>query len=144
MIVAALVALAATSCSEDIVRSAATETTSAVTAASVETTESTTFEDWMESEGYDLSQLSQPSEAEPDSTQAPAPPPTQPQGTKRPTTGSSSAGAIHGRSYWTKKANRWNGYDLDCGEIPIKNIPIAGDDPNGLDGDGDGVGCESY
>ena len=32
--------------------------------------------------------------------------------------------------------------DLDCEDVGT-NIPITGSDPNGYDGDGDGVGCES-
>jgi hypothetical protein len=33
--------------------------------------------------------------------------------------------------------------DLDCEDIGEKNVPIGNDDPNNLDGDNDGVGCES-
>ncbi len=40
-------------------------------------------------------------------------------------------------------ANRWNGVDLDCADFTMRNIPITGSDPNGLDRDGDGVACES-
>ena len=32
--------------------------------------------------------------------------------------------------------------DLDCGDINEKNIPIGNNDPNNLDADGDGIGCE--
>lgn len=32
--------------------------------------------------------------------------------------------------------------DLDCADVG-SNIPVAGSDPNGFDGDGDGIGCES-
>jgi hypothetical protein len=42
-----------------------------------------------------------------------------------------------------ERANRWNGYDLDCADLTITDIPITGSDPNGLDREGDGVGCES-
>jgi hypothetical protein len=37
--------------------------------------------------------------------------------------------------------NEWNGYDLDCADAggPVE---IYGSDPNGLDRDGDGIGCE--
>jgi hypothetical protein len=42
-----------------------------------------------------------------------------------------------------ERANRWNGYDLDCADFTITDIPITGSDPNGLDREGDGVGCES-
>jgi hypothetical protein len=37
--------------------------------------------------------------------------------------------------------NEWNGYDLDCADVggPVE---IYGIDPNGLDRDGDGIGCE--
>ena len=41
------------------------------------------------------------------------------------------------------RANRWNGYDLDCADFSITDIPITGSDPNGLDREGDGVGCEA-
>ena len=33
--------------------------------------------------------------------------------------------------------------DLDCADFNITDIPITGTDPNGLDREGDGVGCES-
>ncbi len=33
--------------------------------------------------------------------------------------------------------------DLDCGDLRI-GVRVIGDDPHGLDRDGDGVGCESY
>jgi hypothetical protein len=42
-----------------------------------------------------------------------------------------------------ERANRWNGYDLDCADFTIADIPITGSDPNRLDREGDGVGCES-
>jgi hypothetical protein len=42
-----------------------------------------------------------------------------------------------------QRANRWNGYDLDCADFSITDIPITGSDPNGLDREGDGVGCET-
>ena len=35
-----------------------------------------------------------------------------------------------------------NGKDLDCKDFGEKNIPVGGNDPNNLDADGDGVGCE--
>jgi hypothetical protein len=41
------------------------------------------------------------------------------------------------------RANRWNGYDLDCSDFTITDIRIVGPDPNGLDRDRDGIGCES-
>ncbi len=41
------------------------------------------------------------------------------------------------------RANRWNGSDLDCSDFTITDIPITGSDPNGLDREGDGIGCES-
>jgi len=34
--------------------------------------------------------------------------------------------------------------DLDCGEITYQNIRVTGSDPHRFDGDGDGIGCESY
>jgi hypothetical protein len=37
--------------------------------------------------------------------------------------------------------NEWNGYDIDCADVGGPVI-ITGSDPNGLDADGDGVGCE--
>ena len=37
--------------------------------------------------------------------------------------------------------NGWNGYDIDCADVGGA-VEIYGDDPNGLDADGDGVGCE--
>ena len=33
--------------------------------------------------------------------------------------------------------------DVDCQQIPAKNIQVTGYDPHGLDGDHDGIGCES-
>jgi micrococcal nuclease len=33
--------------------------------------------------------------------------------------------------------------DLDCGDIPQKRFPVKPPDPHRLDGDNDGVGCES-
>jgi micrococcal nuclease len=35
-----------------------------------------------------------------------------------------------------------DGKDLDCKDFDEKNIPIGGNDPNNLDADGDGIGCE--
>ena len=32
--------------------------------------------------------------------------------------------------------------DLDCKDFDEKNIPVGGNDPNKLDADGDGIGCE--
>lgn len=32
--------------------------------------------------------------------------------------------------------------NLDCGQIEVTNFPVVGGDPHGLDGDGDGIGCE--
>lgn len=37
----------------------------------------------------------------------------------------------------------WGGGDLDCEDIGYE-IWVGDDDPNGLDGDGDGWGCESW
>jgi hypothetical protein len=42
-----------------------------------------------------------------------------------------------------ERANRWNGYDLDCSDFTITDFSITGSDPNRLDREGDGVGCES-
>lgn len=33
--------------------------------------------------------------------------------------------------------------DLDCTDIGARNFPVLPPDPHGLDGDHDGVGCES-
>jgi hypothetical protein len=33
--------------------------------------------------------------------------------------------------------------DVDCGELGATDIRVSGDDPYGLDADGDGIGCES-
>jgi micrococcal nuclease len=33
--------------------------------------------------------------------------------------------------------------DLDCGDIPHRDIRVVGSDPHGFDGNHDGVGCES-
>jgi hypothetical protein len=33
--------------------------------------------------------------------------------------------------------------DVDCGELSETNIQVLGSDPDGLDADGDGIGCES-
>ena len=33
--------------------------------------------------------------------------------------------------------------DVDCGELGATDIQVTGDDPYGLDADGDGIGCES-
>ena len=32
--------------------------------------------------------------------------------------------------------------DLDCKDFDEKNIPVGSNDPNNLDADGDGIGCE--
>jgi len=33
--------------------------------------------------------------------------------------------------------------NLNCGDVPYKNIKVQGDDPHGFDRDSDGIGCES-
>jgi hypothetical protein len=33
--------------------------------------------------------------------------------------------------------------DLNCDDVPNDDIRVVGDDPHGLDGDSDGIGCES-
>ncbi|MBK4728547.1 hypothetical protein JJD41_01405 [Oxynema sp. CENA135] len=33
--------------------------------------------------------------------------------------------------------------DLDCEHLPFQNIRVIGSDPHNLDGDRDGIGCES-
>jgi hypothetical protein len=33
--------------------------------------------------------------------------------------------------------------DLDCSDMGATNIPVGPSDPNNLDADGDGIGCES-
>ena len=35
-----------------------------------------------------------------------------------------------------------DGKDLDCKDFDKKNIPVGSNDPNNLDADGDGIGCE--
>lgn len=48
-------------------------------------------------------------------------------------------------SVWTTTftPNRWRSSDdLNCSDIPARNITDLGTDPNRLDGDGDGIGCE--
>ncbi|MDF0680749.1 MAG: hypothetical protein P0116_07285 [Candidatus Nitrosocosmicus sp.] len=35
------------------------------------------------------------------------------------------------------------GQDRDCGDISNRNIKVSSNDPNGFDGDNDGIGCES-
>jgi micrococcal nuclease len=35
-----------------------------------------------------------------------------------------------------------DGKDLDCKDFDEKNIPVGDNDPNDLDADGDGIGCE--
>ena len=35
-----------------------------------------------------------------------------------------------------------DGKDLDCKDFDEKNIPVGDNDPNNLDADGDGIGCE--
>lgn len=37
----------------------------------------------------------------------------------------------------------WDGHDLDCVDIGHE-VDVTGPDPHGLDGDGDGVGCEGW
>jgi len=37
----------------------------------------------------------------------------------------------------------WDGYDLDCPDVG-RMVRVSGDDPHGLDRDGDGWGCEKY
>jgi len=38
--------------------------------------------------------------------------------------------------------NNQGGRDLDCKDFNKKNIPVESNDPNNLDADGDGIGCE--
>jgi hypothetical protein len=33
--------------------------------------------------------------------------------------------------------------DLNCNDIPYDDVRVVGDDPHGLDREGDGIGCES-
>jgi hypothetical protein len=33
--------------------------------------------------------------------------------------------------------------DLNCDDVPYKDIKVEGIDPHGFDRDGDGIGCES-
>lgn len=37
----------------------------------------------------------------------------------------------------------YEGVDLDCEDVG-REVIVSGSDPNGLDGDGDGVGCEGW
>lgn len=37
----------------------------------------------------------------------------------------------------------WDGVDLDCGDIG-RPVRVTGPDPHRLDGDGNGIACESY
>src|SRR5690349_16728111 len=48
-------------------------------------------------------------------------------------------------SYEDPYSNSYNDEsgDLDCADIG-HSVEIGPDDPNGLDADGDGIGCESY
>jgi micrococcal nuclease len=34
------------------------------------------------------------------------------------------------------------GYDLDCGDIPVKNFTVVGVDIHGFDADNDTIACE--
>jgi hypothetical protein len=34
-------------------------------------------------------------------------------------------------------------YDLDCPDVPYHDFAVPGADPDGFDGDNDGIGCES-
>ncbi len=34
--------------------------------------------------------------------------------------------------------------DLNCGDIPYRNLVVLPPDPHHFDGDGDGIGCETY
>ena len=36
-----------------------------------------------------------------------------------------------------------NGGDLDCAHIQETNVTVGSNDPNNLDADGDGIGCEA-
>ena len=33
--------------------------------------------------------------------------------------------------------------DLNCDDVPFKDIQVVGSDPHGFDREGDGIGCES-
>jgi hypothetical protein len=44
---------------------------------------------------------------------------------------------------YTEVCIPWSEYDLDCADIAETDFTVDGADPNGFDGDGDGVGCES-
>ena len=47
------------------------------------------------------------------------------------------------RTLPTLDPNVYNGYDLDCEDFG-REVYITGSDPHGLDGDGDGIGCEGW
>jgi hypothetical protein len=36
------------------------------------------------------------------------------------------------------------GYDVDCADVAATDFSVVGEDVDGLDGDGDGIACESY
>lgn len=65
--------------------------------------------------------------------------------------GSGGGGGYSPPSYTPPPANEYDtpqytpGGDgtIDCGQIGATNIPVTPGDPNGLDADGDGIGCES-
>jgi hypothetical protein len=43
----------------------------------------------------------------------------------------------------SSKKDKNNKQDINCDDIKYKNIKVSADDPYNLDGDGDGIGCES-
>ena len=57
---------------------------------------------------------------------------------------SSCSTSSNGGNYQEEPYLGYNdGYDQDCSDIG-QEVPVPYDDPDGLDADGDGWGCESY
>ena len=57
--------------------------------------------------------------------------------------GSNYGGYGSGGSNYGGYGGYGGGGDIDCDQISQTNIPVGPSDPNGLDADGDGIGCES-
>ncbi len=54
-----------------------------------------------------------------------------------------STGIVENNTTLANDSQDENNDDLDCEDIGETNVPVGDDDPNNLDGDNDGVGCES-
>jgi hypothetical protein len=48
---------------------------------------------------------------------------------------------MNGRPFGMPPGPVWNGVDLDCADVGHP-VWVKGNDPHGLDGDNDGIGCE--